>query len=132
MATTHIYLKNLHFDHKLWLNEVKFYKEEVSLFKNHLAEVVSRNTQQEVLAQAEHFQNQFIRQHEVIDELAHDIRVREDALVLFAKENEVAIEHRYFDDQQADHAALQERVEIFKKIYTDLKTNFMAYLSKWM
>lgn len=132
MATTHIYLKTLHLDHKLWMNEMKFYKEELALLRDQLGEVINKNTDKEAMAQGEHFQNQFIRQNEVADTLTHDIRVREDALVKYAKENQTAIEHTYFDDQKEDHDTIRERMDIFKKIYSDLKAEFLRYLAKWM
>ena len=45
-----------------------------------------------------------------------------------ANDHPVAIEHRYFED----HTELRDQVEQFKKIYNELKQNFMRFLSKWM
>lgn len=132
MATAHIYLKDLHFDHQLWLNELSFYKQETALLEKRLSEVVGRNTGIEATAAAEGFQNRFIRQREVIDELGHDIREREDWLVRYAQDHETAIDHVYFDNQAPDHEALAERVSIFKKLYAELKHDFLRYIGKWM
>ncbi len=38
----HIYLKDLHFEHLLWLNELTFAKDELIVFKNRLSEVEIR------------------------------------------------------------------------------------------
>lgn len=132
MATKHIYLKDLHFDNQLWINELSFYKQEIGLLENQLAVVLSRNTTTDATAPAERFQNQFIRQREVIDILAHDIKERENWLVDYAKNNGTAIDHIYFDDRQADHDAIRERMDTFKKIYSELKADFFAFVGKWM
>ena len=119
---------DLHFELNLWLNEFKFYKDEIKIFNHRLEDIVSRNTDKEVMKELEHFQNQYIRQIEVIDELRHEVKQHENKLENEAKDNPVAIEHRYFED----HSELRDQVEQFKKIYVDLKSEFMRFLSKWM
>ena len=39
----HIYLKDLHFEHRLWLNELKFVKDEIDIFTHRLSEVEIKN-----------------------------------------------------------------------------------------
>lgn len=132
MATKHLYLKDLHFDYQLWKNELNFYREEIKIFEERLGEVVNRNTDKDVLAQAEHFQNQYIRQRDVADQLVHEVNVRQDKLVAFARENETAVDRQYFDDQADEHQALAQQVATYHKIYQDLKGEFMNYLRQWM
>ena len=132
MSTTHIYLKNLHLDHKIWANELSFYKQEIGLLESHLGEVESNNTATEATAPAERFQNQFIRQREVLDELVHDIKSHESQLVQYAKDHPTAIDHVHFDSNSAKHKEMENHAETFKKLYKDLKSDFMQYLSKWM
>ena len=122
------YIGDLHFELNLWINELKFYKDEIKIFNNRLEEIVAKNTAIEVLSELEHFQNQYIRENEVIDELRHELKQHENILEKEAKDHPVAIEHRYFED----HAELRDQVEQFKKIYGELKSNFMRFLSKWM
>ena len=55
------YISDLHFEHMVWVNQLKFFKDELEILKNRLGEVSIRNTKMEVKAQVEHFQNQFIR-----------------------------------------------------------------------
>lgn len=123
-----VYLKDLHFDHELWSNELSFYKNELTIFNRRLEEIVVRYTTKEVLAKLEKYQNQFIRQAEVIDILNHEIKVKEQELARFAKENPVAIEHHYFPD----HKELRDEFHTFKKIYSELKQDFIRFLSKYM
>lgn len=120
------HINDLHFEHQVWLNALSFYKEEIGIFEKRLEEVVTRNTVTEVLAQVEHFQNQYIREREVIDELRHDIKQHENFLEKESKEHPVAIDHRAF----GDHVELRDRMETFEKLYRELKTEFMQWLSR--
>ena len=119
-------ISDLHLDHKEWLNALRFYKDELSIFEHRLEDVVQRNTKQDVMAQLEHFQNQFIREREVIDELRHDVKARENEVEQEHKKNPVAIEHRWFND----HADLRERFQTFERLYAELKVEFRRWLAE--
>lgn len=122
------YIADLHFDHMEWINSLRFYKEEIAILERRLEEIVRRNNKPDVLAELEHFQNQFIREKEVIDELRHDIKVHENFLEKESKEHPVAIDHRYF----TDHTELRDRFVTFEKIYAELKLEFHKWLAKHM
>jgi len=124
----HKYIGDLHYEHMMWLNSLQFRKEETTILEHRMEDIVRRNNQPDVMAELEHFQNQFIRQKEVIDELRHDIKAHENILEQEAKQNPVAIDHRHF----TDHSELRERVEMFEKIYMELKNDFYRWVSKWM
>ena len=123
-----VHISDLHFELNLWLNEFKFYKDEIQIFNHRLEDIVSRNTKQEVLQQLEHFQNQYIRQSEVIDELRHEVKQHENMLEKEVENNPVAVDHRHVED----HTELRDQMEQFKKIYYDLKVEFMKFLTQWM
>lgn len=127
-AKKHVYLKDLHFDHKLWLNELTFAKEELSIFTNRLSEVEAKNTAADFSAFAESFQNRLIRQKEVVDELSHAINDHESALANYAEEFPIAIDHVHFDD----HNGLREQMNRFTVLYAEFKTEFMRFIAKWM
>lgn len=122
------HLDVLHFEHERWGKQLAFYSDELKSYKNRLEEIANRYTDGEVLAQLEHFQNQFILQEEVIDTLNHEINTHEDALVAEAKENMTAVNRRFFND----HGELRDKMETFVKIFNDLKNNYMRYLGKYM
>jgi len=122
------YLKDLHFDHKIWRNELEFYKEELQILQTRLEDLAERNTDHEMKALQEQFQNRFIRQNEVIDELLHEINVHEDELAQFIKDHPVASDHVHFDD----HAPMRDKMNTFNKLYKDLKDDFHRYSSRWM
>ncbi|MBL7963235.1 MAG: hypothetical protein JNM31_05240 [Flavobacteriales bacterium] len=127
-AATHKHVGELHFEHLLWLNALRFYKDEIGIFERRMEEIVRRNSGQEVMAQLEHFQNQYIREREVIDELRHDIKEHENFLEKESKERPVALEHRLYKD----HAGLRDRYETFEKLYRELKYEFYHWAAKWM
>lgn len=124
----HIYMKDLYFELKVWLNELDFFKEEVKFFENRLMEVSQKNSDRQMLIELEHFQNQFIRQREVIDETRHNVKQAENQLEKFAKDHPIASDHVYFED----HTNLREEMNTFRDIYTDLKKEFLRFLAKWM
>ena len=118
----------MHFDHKLWLNELKFAKDELSIFTNRLSEVEEKNTSADFSSFAESFQNCLIRQKEVVDELSHTISEHEAALADYAEEFPIAIDRVRFDD----HNEIRGKIERFTVLYAEFKTEFMRFIAKWM
>ena len=132
MATKHLFISDLHFSFKLWANEMAFFNQEIELFEGYLAEIAKRWTAQEVLAELEHFQNQFIVQREEAELLTHDIKNFQKNMSHFAKENETAVEHMHFDSKANEKNNVADRVETYKSIYSALKKEFRVFLSKYM
>lgn len=124
-----ISIRSLHLEYQLWVRELIFFKEEIKIFETHLEEIINRNSKLEVQAQVEHFQNQFIRQKEVIDEIRHKLHISEKQLAGFVSE----ISGMGLDSIKMDnHTQLREEVSIFKKIYYELKTDFRRFEAQWM
>ncbi len=121
------YLSELHAEHLRWIELMHFYTDELASFSKRLAEVVMSNPRSEVKAEIEHFQNQFIRQKEVLDILLHDIKISEKKL-----EYKVSLTPDDPTERKRllDEPKLREQVEIFTKIYTDLKEEFKLFLVK--
>lgn len=120
------HLSELHTEHRQWTKKLNFVKDEILSFKNRLSEVVMANSKTDVLAPAEQFQNQFIRQNEVIDELLHEINLEESKIVANAKANNVATDRR----RAAENVELVGKMKSFDKIYNELKTEFQTYLTQ--
>lgn len=125
-TTSQKYIHELHAEHNEFLSVLAFAKDEIKTFKTRLNEVVIANNKQEVMAQVEHFENQFLRHNEVIDELKHDVHECEVRIAKLAEENNVATDHRKTDD----HVELRDQMETFNKIYSELKTEFKKFLEK--
>lgn len=132
MATKHLLLSDLHFSYKLWASEMAFFNQEILLFEGYLAEIAKRWTDPEVLSELEHLQNQFIIQKEQAEILEHDIKIFQQNMSLYARENETGIEHKYFDSKANEMSLMSNRVETYKSIYSTLKKEFKVYLSKYM
>ena len=120
------YISELHADHKMWLSELTLASDQIKSFTNRLEEVVSANTGKDILAQVEHFQNQFIRENEVIDILTHDINAHETKLTAEVTSNTVAVDHR----KVSDDVDLRDRMSTFQKIFSELQTEFRSFLAK--
>jgi hypothetical protein len=125
---TTVHIADLHFDLRVWSNELKFFKEEIGIFEHRLEELVSKNTAKEMLAELEHFQNQFIRQNEAADEMAKKVREADALLAQFAQEHTVATDRVRMDD----HVGLREEMESYRSRYQGIKVDFQRFSAKWM
>jgi hypothetical protein len=123
-----VYLSDLHFEHVQWLNELRFWEDEIKSFNKRLGEVVVRYTANEIRAKIEHFQNQFILHDEVIDILKKDVKTHEKDIATYAEEHPVAINRVHFDD----HTELRDKMDTQRKIYNELKLEYFDFLSRMM
>ena len=117
-------ISDFHFEHKQWIRELEFWRDELKIFQKRLEDIVQRAQGKDVLAKAEHFQNQFIRHNEVIDTFLHDIKEHEHELAQLAKEEVHTIGDRFV----GGHVRHRDSIETQRKIYGELKNNFFAFL----
>lgn len=121
-------IKELLEEHKIWLNKLLFYQDELIIMAGRIAEVEKKNTSKDVLALVDHFQNQLVVQKEQIDILKHDIKSHE----LFL-EGAIIKNHDSIDDGKfSDHKKHRESILDFEKIFNDLRGELILFLSKWM
>ena len=66
-----------HAEHREWLNKIDFYYDDLKIMRHRLEEVAARNTNKSLMAQVEHFQNQFVIQRNELDEMKHAIHQAE-------------------------------------------------------
>ena len=125
-AEGRVYVKDLNFDHELWDNEMKFYRNELEIFEHRLEQDVVRLNDRDALRELEHFQNQFIRQNEVLDILNKKVRKNRKNVTRLSEEGKIA------DDLDAvkNYVALRDEFEIFEKIYYNLKRKFVDFNHK--
>ena len=122
------YISDLHFEHVQWRRELLFWEDELKSFKNRLSELVVRWTDKNMLAQLEHFQNQFIVHEEVIDTLQHDINIHETSIAKHSKKGEIVLDPILVKK----HIEFRNRIETQRHLYSELKKEFFRYLSKYM
>ncbi len=123
-----IFNSNLHFEHELWNNELAFWQDELKSFKNRLSELVMRWTDDKVLSKLEQFQNNFIRQAEVIDTLQESINYHETNIAEHYKIGEDVLDTILVKK----HKKIREAMETQRIIYSDLKKGFFRFLSAYM
>ena len=123
-----VLLTEQHVANSEWLNSLAFYKDELKIMQNRIAEIAERNTKPEVLKQVEHFQNMLIIQKNQIDRLRHDIDKQEEELARMALKNPVASDHRRVEF----HPEQKQKIELFEKIFNELRHELIHWLSKVM
>ena len=122
-AEGRVYVKDLSFDHELWDNEMKFYRNELEIFEHRLEQDVVRLSDRKALRELEHFQNQFIRQNEVLDLLNKRVRQNRKNIARASVEGTISDDHQLVKD----YIDLRDEFEMFEKIYADLKKKFVDF-----
>ena len=123
-----VHARDLHYEHRLWRNELAFYKDELNIFEERLKEIISRNTEYEVEANVESYQNRFDLQRDHISDLKHRIKRHEQFLADYAADSPIAVDHVYF----VDHTALRGDIDRFRELYMELKVAFNRFAVQWM
>lgn len=123
-----IFNSDLYFEHKQWRRELLFWEDELKSFKNRLNEIVNRWTDKNVLANLEHFQNQFINQAEIIDKMQHDINMHENKIVENTQNGKDLLDLNL----SRKHIEFRNNMETQRHIYADLKKEFFQFLTKYM
>lgn len=121
-------IKELHDEHKIWLAKLLFYKDELIIMAGRIAEVAKKNSADEVHAWVDQFQNQLVIQKEQIDILKYDIKSHELFLESAIIKNPDSIDQEKF----SDHEKHRESMEVFEKIFNELRGELIQFLSRWM
>ncbi|GER58111.1 hypothetical protein ULMA_02190 [Patiriisocius marinus] len=119
---------SMHFEHEQWKGELAFWKDELKFFNSKLSELVSRWTNKDVLAQLEHYQNEFILHGGVIQDLQETIDKHETRIAGQSKTGEDALDIHL----TKEHVAFRNKIETQRHIYSELKKEFFRFLEKYM
>ena len=104
-----------------WKRELSSTKEEIKSFERELAGLASHSHNRDIFPHIEHFQNNFIRQKEVIDELRHDI-----------PDSQRRLESLFSSNTSGEydiHTELTDRMDMFRKLYHELREKFQQFES---
>ncbi len=118
-------MSEIHEENLTWINNLRFYEEEIKALNQRLEVVARISREPELMAQVEHFQNQFIRQREVVDDIKHHVKISD--RVLFDSGQHAA------DTPPAllyNHDGMRDEYETFEKIYHELKADFEHFLAQ--
>ena len=103
-----------------WKRELSSSKEEIKSFEKELAGLAAHSHNRDIFPHIEHFQNNFIRQKEVIDELRHDLpdSTRRLETIFYSSSN---------GGEHDVHAELSDRMDMFRKLYHELREKFQRF-----
>jgi chromosome segregation ATPase len=105
-----------------WKAEVESARDAIRSMRSQLEQAVLRATDDDTRVQIEHFQNQFIRQMEVADEMRHDLK--QSAKKINGK---LPVLH---DDRPVDGLeVLNDRMHTFRKLYNELQKEFGGFIA---
>lgn len=105
-----------------WKEEVDATRQGLRSMRRQLEELAFRKTDDDAMVQVEHFQNQFIRQMEVADEMFHDLKQSA------KKISNNGQPHILHDDRPVDDFdVLKDRMQTFRKLYGELQQEFNAF-----
>jgi type II secretory pathway predicted ATPase ExeA len=110
-----------------WKSDIRLVKDEIKTFQQELCEIVKKNNHREVLKGIEHFQNQFIRQLEVSDELMHDLKQADRKLA--AKATLGSDSSLIFKEEDQD---LVDEIDTYNRLFLELKDEYHRFLEEWM
>jgi hypothetical protein len=114
-----------HDEHVQWVNELKFFEDELVIFERRLAEVVGNRSNKEMFAGVEQYQNKFVRQKEVLDQLKHEIKIHEKNLTQALKKGDTSEDW----ESSVMHKQIADRMETFKKLFKEMKDGFYPFLT---
>ena len=109
----------------MWLRSLEFFKQENNHLIMRLTEVVDTTSDKTFLAQAEHFQNQFIIKDEFMDELKHEVNEQLASLKDFQKKNSA-----YSNSFRESQSNLREQMLYLEKDFSSLRSEFHEYLTR--
>jgi archaellum component FlaC len=106
-----------------WKTDVNIVREDLQMMQERLAQLALSKTNPAIMARVEHFQNRFIRQGEVADEMYHDLK---QSAKKISANGQLKVIH---DDRPVDdYEVLQERMETFQKLFEELKNDFNQFI----
>ncbi len=123
-----VYDENLHFEHQNWKSELDFWKDELKSFNNRLSELTTRWTNQEVLKQLEHYQNEFILHGGVIEDLQETIEEHEASMAGHSKMGNESMDVALVKK----HLKFRDQIQTQRQMYAGLKKEFFSFLTKYM
>lgn len=106
-----------------WKRLLDFFIQENSFLKTRLSEVVDKETDNLFIAQAEHFQTEFILKDEYIHDIEHDIKEQEKNLKSSLTQK-TAPDYKTCKKQEK----LRNEMSYLEKEFAHLRTQFNKYL----
>lgn len=117
----------LHLEYELWSKELTYWRDEIKVLEKYLTGLDHKKLPLGAGAEVEHFQNQFIRNRDVVHDLRHEVANHEHLM----GEIERSHNNEEFQEKLLDvHSGLREKVNTGRKIYYELKDEFRNWLAE--
>ncbi len=109
-----------------WMRELAFYKSEIPYLRKRLEEIPTKNTSADIMKEVDHYENKFKIQSTHIDELIHDVKLKNEGLL-----KEAAAKPNYINVKmiEADHNLLDLMSDTSSDFY-GTKSSFYKFLSR--
>ena len=121
-------LHNVYDECNTHLRSLDFYRQELKYLQKRLADIVKRNTNPDIMAQAEQFQNQFIITKDNLDTQNHTIKVQ-----LKTVEKLIKQKSNHFDEKTlSDSGKFSQSIHNAERDFAALKLRFNKFLSKYL
>lgn len=111
-----------------WKRELDFFKSEIAYLRKRLEEIATKNTAQDVLVRVEHFENKFRIMSIHVDELRHDVNLKNEALLKEASDKPNYINVKMIDADENLIDLMGDTSHDFQQT----KKEFYNFLSKVM
>jgi uncharacterized coiled-coil protein SlyX len=121
-------LHNLYDECNSHLRSLDFYRDELKYLQKRLADIVKRNTDKDILAQAEQFQNQFIIAKDNLDELNHTIKSQFKVIEKMIEKKPSHVDEKTFTDS----SKFSQSIHNAEKDFAAMKLKFNKFLSKYL
>ena len=121
-------LAHLHLICEDWKRELEFFKNEIAYLRKRLEEIASKNTAKDILVEVEHYENKFRIMGIHVDELRHDVNLKNEALLKEATEKPNYINVKMIDADEN----LIDLMSDTRSDYHNTKEEYYHFLSRVM
>lgn len=115
----------IHQEHREWLNTLNFYHDEIKYFQTRLAEIASKDAEDQYHQKIVDFKARFFDMLQKIDELRYSIYKHEQEVA-----NHFELSQRTRVAINDDHHSKKNDFDQFEKNYEQLKKDFNDFLKK--
>ncbi len=112
-------------EHLKWLKNLDMYKQQLNMMDQEIAEFVATKPPRALTPKIEQFQNQFIRQREVLDTLRHNVKAHENEI---ERMTNFALEYLR-DRVTREHLKLKIEFKRFVELFMEMEQDFHDFLA---
>ncbi|HPD64723.1 MAG TPA: hypothetical protein P5050_08795 [Bacteroidia bacterium] len=117
-------IKELYFDQRLWINRIRFYKEQLVILQNNLDKMVKYYSHPELMAEVEQYQNKIIVYQDLADRLIKEYKELRNQVQEFDG-NEISSFNRQHID--AINKEINTKAKNFISFFEMMKDDFLEF-----